>query len=88
MECRRHIYVDAALSVKGYIKAGAMFVRERLTGTPMFSYTQEKMLNSLCYWVGTSHSDQTSLSHAGTHTQQPTVVLLHNKMHYNHDTDT
>ena len=35
-------------------------------------YSQEKMLNSLCYWLGSSHSSQSlSLSHASTNSQQP-----------------
>src|SRR4029434_6994371 len=29
----------------------------------VFSYTQEKMLNSSCYWLGTSHSGQSTHCH-------------------------
>ena len=36
------------------------------------SYTLETMLNSLCYWLGTSQSSTLSPPHASTHIQQPT----------------
>ena len=34
-----------------------------LLSTNILSYTQEKMLNSLSYWLGTSHCSQTSHCH-------------------------
>ena len=37
-------------------------------------YTQEKMLNSLCHWLGTSPSTVISLSHASTQSQLPNNI--------------
>ena len=37
-----------------------------------FSYTEEKLLDSFCYWLGTSHSGQSSHCHM--------QVLIHNNL--------
>ena len=52
------------------------------------SYTQEKMLNSLCNWLGTSHSGQTSHCHMQVLIPNNLAyVLYHIRVHYLHHSD-